>query len=56
MINLKRLGGDHGLTEVLFWHKPGRPDRGGETSVRIAGVPAKIRRKHLPNANLEHYC
>jgi hypothetical protein len=26
------------------------------TSVRIASVPVKIRTKHLPNTNLEHYC
>jgi hypothetical protein len=26
-----------------------------ESSIRLAGVPAEIRTKHLQNTNLEHY-
>jgi hypothetical protein len=46
---------DNDLIEVLFsicWKDSGNP---WKTSVRMTGVPAEIRTKHLPNTSAERY-
>jgi hypothetical protein len=48
-------GSGYGVIEVLFQNLPGERGRPVKTSVRIAGVPSKIRTEHLPNTYLEVY-
>jgi hypothetical protein len=48
-------GSDQGLIEVLSLHLSRGTEENYRTSVRIAGVPAEIRARTLPNASLECY-
>jgi hypothetical protein len=56
MINLKDLegGGSGGLIDSPFEYRPGMPEKKNTTfSIRVTGVPVKIRTEHLPNVNRE---
>lgn len=46
-------GNGGGLVYVLFWHLPLGVVQ-DFVSLRVAFVPAEIRRRHLPNTGLEH--
>jgi hypothetical protein len=48
-------GSGRGLFQELSRHLPGRTEENTKTSVRIAGVPAKIQTKDHPNTSLNRY-
>jgi hypothetical protein len=48
-------GSVHGQMEVLCRNLRGGTDRNHEKHVKIDGIVAEMRTKHLPNASLEQY-
>jgi hypothetical protein len=53
MIGNELEGSSHSLIEILSQHLPRETEENNEIPVRTSGVPARIRKEHLPNTRVK---